>query len=473
MAEYMKNAGMNMVTGLITIALTILGAVLFFLSYTTGYYTFGQMNSTVITVLICLALIAECASLIAMKKFPDKLWAKCVTFLVTGLLAAAAILILGDRVEGIGNCIVTDYDSGHGGEEAIYMSIVGACTLLLGIVFNCIGAFSADGNAPVSREKKIGFFSAAGILGLVSVLAATALTGVLKTGSSAAGAGGTAGGSAGTYAVALNQENGNVGEDVCPDYQFLSTDLAMLCRMDSRFYIDVTLKTDGADGYTITSDAYVIEAGKRAEIGDPSGLGIVCITTGEGTYTDNGDGTITTSPATHGTFKIESDTYSAQMKDLMAIDMNGSNADGEYDSADYPVILDYFPETIWTVSGSEITTYAKAEDAAEGATGATASAAEAAAEEEPADDAASGFEIASDDGATKMIFGADGTYTFVFEQYGIEDAGTYTFADGVLTLTDANGKETTAEGDPLKLHYEYSQSNQLTGDFTIPVADLG
>ena len=38
----------------------------------------------------------------------------------------------------------------------------------------------------------------------------------------------------------------------------------------------------------------------------------------------------------------------------------------------------------------------------------------------------------------------------------------------VLTLTDAKGNAHTAEGDPLKLHYVCTLSDQLVGDYTIP-----
>ena len=50
--------------------------------------------------------------------------------------------MIGDRVEGIGNCVITDYDSGHGGEEAIYYSLAASGTMLLGMIFNIVGSFS-------------------------------------------------------------------------------------------------------------------------------------------------------------------------------------------------------------------------------------------------------------------------------------------------------------------------------------------
>ena len=80
--------------------------------------------------------------------------------------------------------------------------------------------------------------------------------------------------------------------------------------------------------------------------------------------------------------------------------------------------------------------------------------------------------VPSDDGATTLTFNSDGTYRFFFEPHSIEDKGTYTYEGGVLTLTNANGLEMSAEGDPMKLHYVTAVSDQLTGDFTISAADL-
>ncbi len=81
--------------------------------------------------------------------------------------------------------------------------------------------------------------------------------------------------------------------------------------------------------------------------------------------------------------------------------------------------------------------------------------------------------VTSDDGATTLTFNSDGTYRFFFEQYSVEDMGTYTYEGGALTVTNANGLEMTAEGDRMKLHYVTAVSDQLTGDFTINAADLG
>ena len=79
-----------------------------------------------------------------------------------------------------------------------------------------------------------------------------------------------------------------------------------------------------------------------------------------------------------------------------------------------------------------------------------------------------GLTVVSDDRGTTMSFLSDGSYRFFFEAYQIEDLGLWQIADGILSLTDANGKEIRAEGAPYKLHYVYSQSEQLTGDYTVP-----
>lgn len=59
-----------------------------------------------------------------------------LSLLVTISLVAAAALLLGDRVEGIGYTLVTDYDAGHGGEEACIMSLVSSGIMLLDAILN-------------------------------------------------------------------------------------------------------------------------------------------------------------------------------------------------------------------------------------------------------------------------------------------------------------------------------------------------
>ena len=209
-----------------------------------------------------------------------------------------------------------------------------------------------------------------------------------------------------------------------------------------------------------------MEAGKRAVIGDDTGLGMISIMKAEGTYTVNEDGTVTTSPAEHANFQLELDTYSSQMRSPAQYKLGDAEAaDGTYDSAEHPAVLDAVPETVWTLSGSSIAGYqvvAPEEEAVE----------EPAATEAPAEPAAASAVITSDDGGTTMTLSADGTYQFDFAAYSISEKGTYTYEKGILTLTDKNGKTSVGEGDPIKLHYTYSDSDQLTGDYTIPADTL-
>ena len=133
-----KFSRLEFVMGVLSLLLNIVGLVLFFVSYTTGYYKFGEMNSPMILSFFLVGIGMEIFSLLAMVKWGDKMWTRFLTFAITALLVAGAILLIG---EGIGNCIVTDFDSGHGGEEAIYYSLAASGAMLLGMIFNVVGSF--------------------------------------------------------------------------------------------------------------------------------------------------------------------------------------------------------------------------------------------------------------------------------------------------------------------------------------------
>ena len=613
-----KKPGLETLCGLIAAILAVLGLGLYILGFSTGYYIFGQMQSTLTVILICAAIVLLVFNNIARRKWTDAVWTKVLTFGATALLAAGALYIVGDRVEGIGNCIVTDYDSGHGGEEAIYLSLGGAVLLLIAMVFNIVGAFSKERAADAKPQtvKKIVTSVIAAALAVAVGLTALNLGGVLG---SKAGPGGA--GLEGTYTISFNQNNNNV--ENMPGYQFLCSDLSGMLKADSRFFIDEKLELKGG-AYTLTSDAYVVEGGKRAEIGDDTGLGLILTTVATGTYTDNGDGTITTSAAEHAVFTMQTDTYSQQMKGAAQMNVGGNDADGEYDSNDEPAVLDFVPETVWTLKGDAIASYHKAGEGggtytisynqnngnaedmpttqflcsdlsgmvkadsrffidltlelADGAytltsdayvveggkraeigddtglglilttvaTGTytdngdgtiTTSAAEHAVftmqtdtysqqmkgaaqmnvggndadgvydsndepavldfvpetvwtldgsaivtyeaegeEEEPTEPSepaeAQSLIVTSDDGGTTLTFNPDGTYAFDFEAYGIHEEGAWTYEAGTLTVTNGNGDAATADGDPMHLHYVSATSDQLTGDYTIAAADL-
>ncbi|MBQ4426432.1 MAG: hypothetical protein II881_01590 [Oscillospiraceae bacterium] len=457
-----KGFGLHLTIAIIAGAFALIGLVLFLLGFSTNYYTFGGMNSVLITVLIVLAMAAIAASAALIHKFPDKIWAKLMPLAAVGLLAAASMLIVGDRVEGIGNCIITDYDSGHGGEQAIYMSLVGAVSLIVSIIYIIIGLFHENITQPAPRAKTLGFSIAGGVLAVSAIVATLGLVGVNLTGGTSIGPGGVSSGemASGTYTVSFNGNSGNV--DLVQDTQFIPANVKGLLNADTRLFLDFTLTLDGAGRYTLFADNYVVEGGKRAEIGDDTGLGLILTTTAEGTYVDNGDGTVTTAPATHVVAVMETDTYSSQMKSPAKMKVGDNDADGTYDSNDYPEVLELVPETVWTLSGSEIIGYSVPSD-------------EEPADEQPAEDtpaapAPEGVTIVSDDGGTAITFNPDGTFSFDFDAYSVHEEGTYTYEEGVLTVTNPNGDSFTAEGDPMALHYVTAVSEQLAGDYTIPAA---
>ena len=314
---------------------------------------------------------------------------------------------------------------------------------------------------------------------------AVLLVGVMTLGLAACGNGddsesgnSSGSGSEKTYTISYNMNTGNTGD--MPDYQFLGGNLAGFLNYESRLYDDITLTLNDDGTYQLTSDAYTITDGKRVEVGSSEGIGMVCILAAEGTYEDNGDGTVTTSAAEHATYELETDLYSAEIVTSANLAAVAGEDNGEYDSDDTPVILEWVPETIFTLGeDGDIVTYARADggaagDDAAGGAGTSASGEEAA-EAETAD-AAELITIPSDDDATTFTLYDDGSYRFAFDSYQVEDTGTYEYdaASSALTITDANGTQTVSslDGDNVKFHYVYSQSDQLTGDFTIAASDL-
>lgn len=312
-----------------------------------------------------------------------------------------------------------------------------------------------------------------------TVLGACTLAGAFAF--SLAGCGASSDKAAKTYTVSYNL---NTNIEQCPDYQFLKSNYSIL-QYDSRTAIDITLTLNGDGTYKLFSDCYASEGGERCEIGDGSGIGSVITTDAAGAYTDDGDGTVKIDVPTALTYTVKTDTYSAQTVSVADLSMNGDDSDGVWTLEDTPAVAELVPATIFTLSDDgKIVTYARAE----GETGtlmrpATAekasaeSSATAPATNETGETAGTPLlSVVSDDTATRLDFSADGTYTFVFDSYSITDQGTYTYnaTDTTLTLTDANGVESTSTVDDqnVKIHYAFSQNDQLTGDYTIAITDL-
>lgn len=271
-----------------------------------------------------------------------------------------------------------------------------------------------------------------------------------------------------TYTITYNQNEGNT--ENMPEYQFVSGNMAVIVKNDSRVHVQVDLKLDGKGEYELISNCYNVENGKVAEVGDDSGVGMTMITTAEGAYEENEDGTVTIYTPEHLQHELATDTYSSQMKDVCGIQVLGNTDDGKYDSKELPEIVTMVPETIFTLGEDgkiENYTYLHPEEYETNDELKT---------EEAVKKGNELIAIMSNDEQTSFTLFDNGTYKFYFESYDITDEGTYTF-DGdslKLTITDINGNviESEAEGENIVFHYAYSQSEQLMGDFTVNASEL-
>ena len=136
---------------LASLALSAIGVVMFALSFSTGYYVFGEKNSVIVASALTAAIVAGAAGLAARLRWPESFWPQLLAMPAIMLLVFGAVRQMGDRVEGIGNCIVTDYDAGHGGELACWLSIVSFVLLLSAAVCMVVGCFGdMKPNRPVT-----------------------------------------------------------------------------------------------------------------------------------------------------------------------------------------------------------------------------------------------------------------------------------------------------------------------------------
>ncbi len=282
-------------------------------------------------------------------------------------------------------------------------------------------------------------------------------------------------GAAETYKISYNLNAGNTTD--MPDYQFVGGRLSGMLNYEGRLYTDITLNLNEDGTYDLTSDTYTMQNNERVEIGASDGIGMVCIVNAEGTFEDNGDGTVTTSAAEYVDYELETDVYSGEIVSAAGLAAVEGETSGEYNSDETPILLDWVPETIFTLGeNGDIVTYARADGAAGTAENTEGTDAAEDGNEATATTAAELIAIPSDDGATSFTLYDDGSYRFYFESHQVEDLGTYTYdaATSTLTITDANGTQTvsSADGDNVVFHYAYSQSADLTGDFTVAAADL-
>ena len=136
-----RKKGFQFYALVVALGMTVLGLVLSFLSYSTGYYALGDKNSILVVILCAMALFMGLAALFLGLRYANANWTGMIPMLFAMFLILAAVFHIGDRFEGIGVCIVTDYDAGHGGEEAIHLSIAATALWLVAAVLVLVGNF--------------------------------------------------------------------------------------------------------------------------------------------------------------------------------------------------------------------------------------------------------------------------------------------------------------------------------------------
>lgn len=189
---------------------------------------------------------------------------------------------------------------------------------------------------------------------------------------------------------------------------------------------DVDLVLDGNGGCDLTLHGYMVEntEGGSVEVGEafPFGDGMYgeFTATGSGTYEQDGD-SVTVS-FDEATYEIP-DLGSAYLAQLFASSnagggsyaMEGDSYYGEWTSETNPEMLDYFPETTFTLDGETIVGWERA-DLLVKAEGANAS----------------------------IRFYGDGTAHYEDAENGLSQDLTWTLADGTVTLTMPDGTSAVA-----------------------------
>ncbi len=120
------NKGLLICAG-ITFAITITGIVFFLLSYGTGYIgiVYGEKNSLWITAFLIAVIVIYILLFLGTSKFKMREEiCNVLTYVLVVLFTLCIVLLLADRVDAIGNCIVAPWDAGHGGEDSCYLSFV-------------------------------------------------------------------------------------------------------------------------------------------------------------------------------------------------------------------------------------------------------------------------------------------------------------------------------------------------------------
>ena len=143
-----------------TVVLGLIGAIFLALSYNTGYVSivYGQKNSIALTVLaIAIPALALVLVLGQWKGFlkSEHIY-NLASYALVIALTFAILLLLADRVDAIGNCIVAPWDAGHGGEDSCYLSFVSMGVWAVAMIGNIVLCFKGYGTkGPVIMAEEV------------------------------------------------------------------------------------------------------------------------------------------------------------------------------------------------------------------------------------------------------------------------------------------------------------------------------
>lgn len=126
---------------MLTILLAVSGLVFFFMSYTTGYYIYGEADSILCTAVLSLAVLLETAAVVLNFLERQGFLTSIFSLAVSAALAAGMTVFIGNRVEGIGYTIITSFDAGHGGEEACMLSFLASGFFMAALLCNVTANF--------------------------------------------------------------------------------------------------------------------------------------------------------------------------------------------------------------------------------------------------------------------------------------------------------------------------------------------
>lgn len=260
-----------------------------------------------------------------------------------------------------------------------------------------------------------------------------------------------------TYKVTYDSSLGSEILDAIPEYQFLADDLSWM--IVNGMNLDVTLDLTSDGTYTLTSQYYTQN---KPEKDTPTYSDIHIEATGVYTQEDN---KVTISVPDSATAVYHGGAYITEQGMFQPFSYAADGTPGEWTSDEAPEILDCVPETVFTVTEDGAIETWEPTGNESGNPKSNAEEKENSAE----DTSKAGFTMYSPEwDAVTMTFNEDGTCAFNMSEHGIKEEGTWTFADGVLTVTKSDGTTAVSEmdGDTMKLVYDsVTAPGQMIGNF--------